>query len=411
METGMLPLNDEKLRSSAPVTRAALATATMIALACACGGAVEGQAQPDGGNADTGGATPDSGAPDASVADAGADADAYAADVEAPDVSPGDGDDVADQGADSPCPLPSVPPELMAPVFFPPSGSTQILGLTWTVSCPLIPPGVPATIYYTTDNTMPTHRSMVFTGPVMFSMVGSVTIFAICTSECFDDSPSATASYTVTLPETGPGDSPVPPVISPIPGAMNNDFTVTMTATYPPVAANICYTTDGVTTPTCDATTGACTGTSKQYDPSTGAPMNAAIAEGRRYVVVQAIACAPGFIPSGVSVPAQYDFVVADPTMTNPAPGAYTLPADGGGLEPTIGTITRDSSNATVSIALATAPSVALCGTGTAVPNGTVFSGQPGEPSPLTSTTTFAAMACKPGYQPSNRVSFSYTIH
>jgi hypothetical protein len=385
--------------------RAAVFLATAVAFAGACGGTLQGQAKPDGGNAETADATPESAAPDASVADGSADADAYAADVEAPDVGAGDGNDVADQGVDSSCGL---PPSLMPPVFDPPGGSTVELGTSWSITCPMIAQGVQATIFYTTDQAVPTHASMVFTVPQVFRMVGSVTINAICTAECYEDSSFSTATYFVQPPEGGGiGDGHV--VISPYASVVNNDFSCTMTTSNP--GWNICYTTDGVTTPTCDPATSACTGRSKRYYPSTGAAIDATLADSSGNVTIQAVACYAGATQGRVSPPVRYTFVVADPTMTNPAPGTYTLPADGGGLEPTIGTITQNSSYGTVSIALAEDGGTPSCSDGGPFPSPAIFGGQPGQPSPLTSTATVSAVACKSGYQPSNLVSFPYTIH
>jgi hypothetical protein len=96
--------------------------------------------------------------------------------------------------------------------------------------------------------------------------------------------------------------------------------------------------------------------------------------------------------------------------MSGPTPGTYSLPADGGGLEPTLSTMTRDSANAAVSISIAEDGGTPSCGGGGPLSNPTTFDGQPGHPAPLTASATISAVACKHGYQPSNVASFAYTI-
>jgi hypothetical protein len=68
-----------------------------------------------------------------------------------------------------------------------------------------------------------------------------------------------------------------------------------------------------------------------------------------------------------------------------------------------------DSSGLPVSTSLAADGGTPSCA-GAQFPNPTTFGGQAGEPSPLTSTTTVSAVACKHGYKPSNVTSFTYTV-
>jgi hypothetical protein len=388
-----------------------LSLVTASALACACGGGVLG-----------GTPQPDSGAPDAATAET-LDAGAMQADGQnqaprdatnqLPDADAADGEDVADadQSVDS-CPSLGfgLSPTLMPPVFDPPAGTPVALGGFWSVTCPGSPPGT--TIFYTTDNTTPTHSSMAFDRPMQFTNAGDLTIVAMCSGNgagCFADSPPASVTYMV--PPPSPCDCPpVTVTILPSSGTMNNDFVAQMSS--PVLGASICYTTDGVTAPTCDVATGACTGNSKQYNPATLVPVNGTITDGTGTVVLQAIGCRAGESPGPVAS-ATYVLAVADPSMDTPGPGTYPLSGDGGGLTPTIRSATMDSVNpvaspATISVAAdGGSPS---CAGGTQLRNPTTFSGQGGDPSPITSTTTVSAVGCKRGYKPSYAASFVYTI-
>jgi hypothetical protein len=381
-------------------TPAALTTAAAIALAGACGGSLQSNPAPDAGSLDS--STPDVVIADVVVPDVVV-RDAGAADVDADaDAAADDAPDVADEDA---CRSWGVVPQLPTPVFDPPSQGNAYLGYPWSITCPNAPPGT--TIYYTTDDTIPTHRSKVFAGPLSFSMFGLWTINAICSPPvgCVADSPIASAFYQVVPPPVC-GCPVAPPVLSPVAGTMNNDFICQMVSQMP--TATICYTTDGVTTPTCDAPTGACTGVTKTYDAAGGLRIDGTLADGMGAVAVQAIACSAGLVPSSV-IQVTYVLEVADPTMANPGPGTVSLPGDGGGLTPTISTMTMDSTGAPVSISLAPDGGTPSCA-GAQFPNPTTFGGQAGEPSPLTSTTTVSAVACKQGYKPSNVASFNYTI-
>jgi hypothetical protein len=388
-------LLDRRFRRNFGVTRAAIAMAAATALAWACGGAtLQGNAAPDGGS-------PDSAAVDVVVADAVGAPDVIGApDAVGADAAADDAPDVADEGACNPGVVPTLP----VPVFTPPSGDVVDVGQSWSITCPDAPPG--SVIYYTTGSTVPTRQSKVFAGPLQFMLPGTVTINAICAPPpgCLGESPLGTATYKVApMPVCG---CPVAPaVVSPVAGTMNNDFICSMMSGTP--TATICYTTDG-TIPTCDAPTGACTGVSKTYDAASGVRIDGTLTDSMGGVVVQTVACAPGITPSPV-ISVAYVLEVADPTMANPGPGTYSLPGDGGGLTPTISTITMDGPGSPVSISLAAYGGSPSCA-GAQFPSPTTFAGQAGEPSPLTSTTTVSAVACKPGYRPSNVASFAYTI-
>jgi hypothetical protein len=382
-------------RRNARVTRAALWLATASALACACGGGILRTAQTDGG------------APDAAT-DGALDDGATQPEADGPEETPYDGgadaEDIGDQSADG-CPFSAA---VMPPVFSPPAQPRVSIGASWAISCPGSPPNE-TTIFYTTDQTLPTHQSMVYGGFMPFTSPGDFTIMAICSLARCDDSPVAQITYNVLSPwGTDCGCPPSPAVVSPAAGTMNNDFVAQMSSAT--AGVTICYTADG-TTPTCDAATAVCTGTSKTYDSATGVPINGTMTDSTGTVVVQNIACLAGTAPSGVSVPITYVLAVADPTMDAPAPGTYSLPG-GGGLTPTIRTMTMDSPGSPVTISLAAdggSPSCAAAGA--ELPNPTTFGGLAGEPPAITSTTTVSAVACKHGYKPSNVGSFGYTIH
>jgi hypothetical protein len=126
-------------------------------------------------------------------------------------------------------------------------------------------------------------------------------------------------------------------------------------------------------------------------------------------VPIMAIGCEPGYPPTLVAQ-VTYTLVVADPTMAGPSPGTYPLPVDGGGLDPTISTITRNSADAAVSISITEDGGTPSCGAGAQLSSPTTFGGQPGQPAPLTATTTIFAVACKHGYQSSSIAPFAYTV-
>jgi hypothetical protein len=373
------------------VARAALMLAAAIAFAEACGGSIQSNSVLDGGSPDS--------APVVVVGDSGA-ADVVAADALGADANPGVTDASDDDGCNS-----WLVQELAVPVFDPPPGDVVEVGQRWSITCPDAPPGT--TIYYTTDGTIPLRQGSVFAGPSLpFTSIGRVTINAICSPPpgvCLWDSPLSAATYTVVSPDAC--GCPMPTVtFSPSPADMIDDFTCAMVSDTP--GATLCYTTDG-TTPTCDAASSMCTGVSKAYDPTTGLVINGALTDGTGAVNVQAIACGAGMLPSAVSA-TTYTLVVDDPTMV-PGSGTYSLPGDGGGLTPSILTITHDSPGSPVWITLATDGGTPSCGDFPRITNNNIF-GRPGAPPALRSTTAISAVACKQGYKPSNVVSFTYTI-
>jgi hypothetical protein len=81
--------------------------------------------------------------------------------------------------------------QLAAPVFTPPDGTPFLPGTAVTITCP----GLPANgfAFYTTDGTIPTHTSPVYSGPL--PVVQPETIHALCTAPGWADSTIASATY------------------------------------------------------------------------------------------------------------------------------------------------------------------------------------------------------------------------
>lgn len=82
------------------------------------------------------------------------------------------------------------------PTFSPASGSTLVVGTSNTVT--ISDTTANATIYYTTDGTMPTTASTVYTAPFTLTTTGSVTVNALAVENGYNASSVGTATYTVT---------------------------------------------------------------------------------------------------------------------------------------------------------------------------------------------------------------------
>lgn len=149
-----------------------------------------------------------------------------------------------------------------------------------------------AAIYYTTDGTVPTTSSQLYTGPI--TVGATETIQAIALARGGTPSPVGKAGYTITLPTATP-------VISPAGGTYNQLQTVTIADPMP--NAVIYYTVNGKYP----------NSTSSVY---TGQPITATT-----NTVVKAIAIAPNY---SASTGAQTTYVIAaPPPVITPASGTF----------------------------------------------------------------------------------------
>ncbi len=167
-------------------------------------------------------------------------------------------------------------PAAPAPVISP--GST-VFSTPQTVTITDAVPG--ATIYYTTNGTMPTSSSPIYQNPFVVS--ANETITAIASVTGYLQSPPASATYVSTT-------TPANPVFSLAAGTYSGAQTLTITDTTP--GAIIYYTIDGSTPTTASAV----------YTQ----PLSISVSE-----TVQAIAVAPGLFASSV-VSAAYTIQPAD---------------------------------------------------------------------------------------------------
>jgi len=379
-------------KSLAAFSSLSLATALACGYAMTgCGGDSTPTTQPDTGT--------DSALPDV-VQDRGSDTTTPDANEGGMDVTVDRGPDVTpipDAGPDAP-----VLPACGAPTFMPAAGTIQ-QGTTVTI----VPPtGFPMTgeIFYTIDKTQPFHgatgSSPIYTGPIQVNGALTINAIAYAPGTC-TDSALGTASYTTTLGDGGLA----PPAFTPPGQTQNNDFTLALAST---PGATICYTIDGVTTPTCNATTGMCTGAST-YNPGSPISINGTITNATTgQVKVQAISCAPGATPTAV-ISQTYGLKVASPAFQAPAPTtvAYTT----AGTTPTVSTTTISSTTSSATNApfmrYTTDGSTPTCAVGTEV-NGAA-GGNSGTVT-FTTSTSYMAIGCKNGYAPSDPTTAAYTV-
>jgi hypothetical protein len=356
-----------------------------------------------GGNSGSGSSGQDSGT-DSSPLDAGKDtnvADSNVADTFVVDSNVAD-TNVPDNFV--------APAQVGSPTFTPPDGTSFTGSGTVTINPPS---GAPAgtLMFYSTNGTVPSCpgtgttgcTGSGYAGPIDISTLGATTVWAIAAAPGnFVYSTPVKAVYTVVAGEAGPVADPVP---NPTSTVENNDFLVSLTSS---AGATICYTLDG-NAPTC--TNGACSGGAATYNGATEVSINGSVTDpATGKVTLNAIACDAAGAVSNV-VPQQYQLVVADPTMINPAPGT-NIPWVTGGLKPTISTATVSSNNP-VTIRYNTGGTGPTCITGTALVNPTTFDGVGTDPVALVKNTTVQAVACKQGYAQSNGASFgtfAYTI-
>lgn len=167
------------------------------------------------------------------------------------------------------------------PEFSPAAGA---FGAPLVVTISDATPG--AAVYYTTNGTTPTTSSARYSGPL--TLTGTTTVKAIAAAPGYTTSAVASATYTIVPPAPAP-------TLTPLPGSYPGPQVVVIADAAP--GAQIHFTVDG-TTPT-------------ELSPLYAAPIPVA-----GTTVLQAIAVAPGYVPSGV---AGGTYVVAPPS-----PGAVT---------------------------------------------------------------------------------------
>ena len=182
-------------------------------------------------------------------------------------------------------PDPSVP----APTFSPTPGtyhSPQLVTISDSMAG--------ATIYYTTDGTLPTRHSAVFSGPI--SVSAGTSIYALATYPGYPQSNVALAAYSILLPQ-----APAP-LFSPPPNVYASPQSVKLSNT-----ANLpmYYTTDGST-------------------PTTGSTPYSTPISVTQNTTINAITAAYGYLTSTVST-GTYQIQAPVPTFS-PAAGTYYAP-------------------------------------------------------------------------------------
>ena len=226
-----------------------------------------------------------------------------------------------------------------------------------TVTITITTPG--AVIYYTTDGSVPTTGSALYSGPVTVST--TETVQAIATANGYSQSAVASAAYTITPPAATP-------VFSLAPGTYTTTQTVTITDSTP--AAVVYYTTNGSVPTTASAL----------YS----GPISVSTSE-----TVQAIATANGYSRSAVASAA---YTITPPAATpvfSLAPGTYTT-------------------TQTVTITDSTPAAVIYYTTNGSVP--TTASAPYSGPISVSTTETIKAIAIASGYSQSAVASATYTI-
>jgi hypothetical protein len=195
-------------------------------------------------------------------------------------------DAIADVGPDTTgCTLPT-------PVFLPPSGKV-VLGNTSIISnASGAPPGLQ--FFYTSDGTLPTRASTLYTGPI--PLFESLTLHAVAVAPDCADSLIGSATYMVFSPP--PPDCAIygPVAFDPPPGMYTGDFDVALSSPNP--SEIICYTLDGVTTPVCGATESSCSA-GMRYNAGTPIHIDATVRDAQGKATINAVACA-ACLPSPV---------------------------------------------------------------------------------------------------------------
>ncbi|HUA62620.1 MAG TPA: chitobiase/beta-hexosaminidase C-terminal domain-containing protein [Verrucomicrobiae bacterium] len=166
-----------------------------------------------------------------------------------------------------------------------------------------------ATIYYTTNGTVPTTNSTVYTGPI--TVASSETIEAIAAASGYAGSSVATATYALRFPGTTL--APAPKVL-PIGGVYSTAQTVTITDS--DAGALIYYTLDGSV-------------------PTSASMLYTAPVTVSSSALLQAIAVAPGDAPSGIAAASYQISGTASPQFVYNVAGAGQPGYNGDGLPAT----------------------------------------------------------------------------
>jgi hypothetical protein len=216
-----------------------------------------------------------------------------------------------------------------------------------------------ATIYYTTDGTMPTTASTKYGGPVLVSTSETVEAIAVVSGDT--NSSVASAAYVIQL-------TTATPVLSVAAGSYTTAQSVSITDAT--ASATIYYTTNG-TMPTSSSTV---------YSGPIAVPVSE---------TVEAIAVASGSANSGVANAAYVIEVPAAAPVLSLATGTY-------GSTQTL-VITDSSPNATIYYAIGSAPPTV---------SGTLYTG----PITISSSDSITAIAYAPGYTTSSESFATYVI-
>jgi hypothetical protein len=297
---------------------------------------------------------------------------------------------VSDGAPDAPAMLP-----LCGTPTFAPSGGTITSGTTVAIlpaaGFPAPPQGL---IFYTTNGTMPTNASNMYSGPIQVSSSETISAIAYAPGVCAD-SLVATATFTLAPADAG---STATVTFTPPAAIETNDFTVSLSAG---AGATICYSVDGTTVPSCTAAGGCAAGSA--YVPTTPVAITGAVTNAMTgLVTLQAIACSA----SGASSVASqtYGLKAAAPVFQSPAPATIPYP----GATPTVSTATTATGTSSVpSLFYTTDGTTPTCGAAMEV-NGTA-GGASGMVA-VAQNVTIKVVACKTGYAPSEVTTGAYTV-
>jgi Chitobiase/beta-hexosaminidase C-terminal domain/FG-GAP-like repeat len=243
------------------------------------------------------------------------------------------------------------------PMISPASGTTFASSLS--VSIVDSTPG--ATIYYTTNGSVPTTSSSVYAGPI--TITANTTVNAIATASGYTQSAVASAAYTLQSPAATP-------IISPASGT-SFASSLSVSIADPTPGATVYYTTNGSM-------------------PTTSSSVYAGPITITAATTVKAIATASGYSQSAVASAAY--------TLQSQTAAPVISPASGTSFANSLSVTIADSTPGAI-IYYTTNGSVATTGS-------SVYSG----PITITNTTTINAIAVATGYTQSADSSISYTL-